>query len=186
MAAPSNSSQGAQVWCYWCTSATPGSSLLSTKVAHPLSWAIFYFLVSWRTTSPSSTSCSFLFFFKLDMASNKRRRGVGTLGLVYKISTRSACTSFSSSSLNWSISSSTERLEEAISSLEAIALGTARVGGNSVGTTSFQARNSGTETSILQSLRSPTLITWPISWKLSEIDSKSKIRWTSLSYYPYS
>ena len=69
MAAPSNSSRGAQVWCCWCTSATPGSSLLSNEVAHPLFWAIFCFLVSWQTTSPSSTSYSFLLFFKLGMRS---------------------------------------------------------------------------------------------------------------------
>ena len=69
MVALSNSSRGAQVCYCWRSSATPGSSLLSTKVAYPLSWAIFYFLVSWRITSPSSNSCFLLFFFKLGMGS---------------------------------------------------------------------------------------------------------------------
>ena len=164
------------MWCYWRTSATLGSFLLSTEVARPLSSAIFCFLISWRTTSPSFISCSFLFFFKLGMGSRlitgggreeggwdfgasleddplflsamrffkpflglsdissssslelssifaNMRPGVQTLEvlssspLVSEISTRSTYTSPSSSSWNWSISSSSERREKAISSL---------------------------------------------------------------------
>ena len=50
-----------------------------------------------------------------------------------------------------------------------------------MGTMSSQARNPGTEMSILRSLESPNLIAWPTSWKLSEIGSKSRMRWTALS-----
>ena len=65
------------MWCYLRTSATPRSSLLSTKVAYHLSWTIFYILVSWQTNLPSFTSYSFLFFFKLGMKSRPVTRGEG-------------------------------------------------------------------------------------------------------------
>ena len=55
------------------------------------------------------------------------------------------------------------------------------MGGSSTGTTSSRARNPGTKMSILQSLGSLAFIAWPISWKLSEIYSKSKMRWTALN-----
>ena len=84
MAVPSSSSPGAQVRCYWCTSATAGSSLLSTKVARPLSWAIFCFLVSWRTTLPFSHFLFLHFLLQIrygEQASNRRgRRGKRRLG----------------------------------------------------------------------------------------------------------
>ena len=65
------------MWCYLRTSATPRSSLLSTKVAYHLSWTIFYILVSWQTNLPSFTSYSFLFFFKLGMKSRPVTGGEG-------------------------------------------------------------------------------------------------------------
>ena len=245
MAAPSSFSRRAQVRYYWRTLTTPRSSLLSTKVACPLSWANFYFLVSQRTTSPYSTSCSFLFFFRLGIGSRpvtgggkggRKERGwdfgvflkddplflparrsfkpfLGLSDISFSSSSelssifastrprvrtpeilsnsssgsdmwmaRSPYSSISSSRWNWSISSSSDRHEEAVSSLEAAASGRARTGGSSAGTTSFRARNPSTDMSILRSLGSPAMIAWPTSWKLSKIGSKSKIRWIALSY----
>ena len=96
--------------------------------------------------------------------------------------TGSPSSSLSSSSWNWSISSSSDRREEAVSSLRAIVLGRVRWEGSLTGTTSSRARNPGTEMSILWSRGSPALIMLPTSWKLSYNGSKSSMRWTALSY----
>ena len=64
MVAPSSSSWGAQVCYYRHTSVSIGSSLLSTEEAC-LSLAFLGCFDPFEgTTSPSSTSCTFLFFFK--------------------------------------------------------------------------------------------------------------------------
>ena len=75
------------------------------------------------------------------------------------------CSPWSSSSLrrNWSISSSRDRPEEAVSSLGATAAGRMGTRGIPAGTISSRARNSGIETSILWILGSPALIAWPTS-----------------------
>ena len=89
--------------------------------------------------------------------------------------------SLSSSSWNWFISSLSDRREEAVSSPRVVTSGRASWGGSSTGPTSSQARNPSTETSILRSRGSPALIAWPISWKLFDSGSKSRMRWTALS-----
>ena len=101
--------------------------------------------------------------------------------ITYVLIIGSPCSSFSSSSWNWSISSSIDKRKEAVSSLGAATSGRARWEGSSTSTTSSQARNLSTKTSILRSRGSPALIAWPISWKLSDSGSKSRMRWTTLS-----
>ena len=86
MAAPSTSSQGDQVRCWRCTLAKVCSSKLSTKVdlLSLGSLATFCCLISfWRATSPSSSSCTGLFFFRFGMACSLRLvrgRGLGKSG----------------------------------------------------------------------------------------------------------
>ena len=79
MAALSISNRGSYVGFWWRTSTTCWSSLLSTEKARLWPLAVFYCFGSfWRTTSPSSaTSFSFLFFFKLGMASRLTAGGGG-------------------------------------------------------------------------------------------------------------
>ena len=95
--------------------------------------------------------------------------------------TGAPCSSFSSLSQNWSISSSSDKREEAVFSLGAAALGRARWRGSSTGGRSFWARKPGIETSILHSRRSPALMALPTSWKASDSGSKSRMRWTALN-----
>ena len=88
MAAPSTSNLGDQVHCWRCTSTPLSSSLLSAEEAlfSLGSLVVFYCLVPfWGGTSPSSSSCTGLFFFKFELACNSRSvggrgRGGGKVG----------------------------------------------------------------------------------------------------------
>ena len=89
MAASFISSQRSHAGFRWRTSATFWSSLLLIEETCPWPLAIFYCFGSfWWTTSPSSTtSFSFLFFFRLGMGSRltigggweEKQEEVGTL-----------------------------------------------------------------------------------------------------------
>jgi len=92
-----------------------------------------------------------------------------------------SCSSLSSSSQNWSISSSSDRREKAVFSLGAAASGKASWGGSSTSTTFSRTRNLGTVTSILRIRGSPAPITWPTSWNLFDNGSKFRMRWITLS-----
>ena len=91
------------------------------------------------------------------------------------ISTGSSHTSSSSLSRNWSISSPSDKHEEAISSLGVAVSGKAWWRGNSTSERSTRARKPVTETSILRSWGSPALMVLPTSWKVS--DSGSNRGW---------
>ena len=96
----------------------------------------------------------------------------------------------SSSKRNWSISSSKDSREDAISSSAATdasrgtcCRGIISGGGiywmcSLTGGRPSRAMKSGLDTSIQFIWGSPALMAWPISWKTLEIGSKSKIKWT--------
>ena len=88
----------------------------------------------------------------------------------------------SSSKWNWSISTLSDRCEEAVSSLGTAASGRMRWRGSSTRRRSSRARKPGSDTSIWASRRSPALITLPTSWNASEMGTKSKIRLTACNY----
>ena len=100
----------------------------------------------------------------------------------------------SSTKWNWSISSSKDSREDAISSSAATGAsrGTCYKGimswggicwtGSLMGGRFSRAKKSGLDTSIRCILGSPTLMAWPISWMTFEMGSKSKIRWTARSW----
>ena len=94
---------------------------------------------------------------------------------------------------NFSISSSRDKRKDAISSSAAAAWGgtccsgtTNKGGFCQIGSTTggrlSRARKSGFDTSILASWGLPVLMACPTSWNIFEIDSNSKIRWTTHSY----
>ena len=85
-----------------------------------------------------------------------------------------------SSKWNLSISFLSDKREEAIFSLGAVvASGRTRWSGSTIDGKSFWARKFGIDTLIRASHGSPTLMAWPISWYISQISSKSKIKWTA-------
>ena len=97
----------------------------------------------------------------------------------------SLCSSLSSSSQNWSISSSSDRCEKAVSSLGAATSGRARWEGSSTSTTFSQARNLSTKTSILRSRRLSALIAWTafscLSSLINTLDLRTLLRFATLT-----
>ena len=90
--------------------------------------------------------------------------------------------SFLSSKWNWSISTLSDKCEEAVSSLGTAASGRMRWRGSSTRRRSSRARKLGSDTSIWASRRSPALIALPTSWNASEMGTKSKIRLKARNY----
>ena len=109
----------------------------------------------------------------------------------FEMSTSFSVASSSSTKRNWSISSSKDSREDAISSFAATVasrgtcyngiisrggiwwMGSLRRGRSS------RAKKSGLDTSLRFIRGSLALMAWPISWKVFEIGSKSKIKWTA-------
>ena len=89
----------------------------------------------------------------------------------------SARSFLSFSKWNWSISTSSDRRKEAVSFLGTTTSGKTCWKGSSTGGRSSQARKLGSDTSILASQGSPTLIVLPTSWNASKRGTKSKIGW---------
>ena len=97
----------------------------------------------------------------------------------------SLCSSLSSLSQNWSISSSNDRCEEAVSSLGVATSGRARWEGSSTSTTSSRARNLSTKTSILRSRGLSALIAWTalscLSSLINTLDLRTLLRFATLT-----